>query len=242
MVVDFLATIRQECQRFSQLARTVPHDASVPHLHGWMAHDVIAHLAGDYRWAQQIITTRVKPRTGLQAARERGDALIAEWDAAAADLIQLLTFCDLTKSCPNFAQGDAGVVRWWVRHQAHETTLHRWDLESAAGTCTPIPSGLALDGIEELFTVYAERYSPFELLRPVTLGCPNHSRTWIVTPTGDGFVTLSRSVQPPPADVEASPEVLLLALWGRIELDDPRVRIHGDADHVHALFRGPLTA
>jgi len=243
MVIDFLAVTRQECERFSRLARTVPHDAPIPHLPDWTAHDVIAHLAGDYRWAQQIITTRVNPRTGLQAVVHRGDELCAEWDAAASDLIQLLTFCDPAAACPNFAQGDAGVTAWWVRHQAHETTLHRWDLESATGAHTPIASALALDGIEELFAVYAERYRPFALSAPVTLACPSHGRAWTVSPAGDGTVVkMALTDGLDRADLEASPEALLLALWHRIGLEDPRVRITGNDDQVRALFDGPLTA
>ncbi|MGB8860810.1 MAG: maleylpyruvate isomerase family mycothiol-dependent enzyme [Ilumatobacteraceae bacterium] len=243
MVIDFLAAIRKESARFSQLARSVPHDVPVPHLPGWTVHDLVAHLAGDYRWAQQIITSRVRPSAGLRAVDFIGEALCDEWDTVAAELLELLTFCDPGSACPNFAQGDDGMVAWWVRHQAHETTLHRWDLEAAAGRHTPIVAAMALDGIDELFPVYAERYSPFALTAPVTLGCPGHGRAWTVAPVGDGtFVRATRTDELTSTDVMAAPDVLQLALWNRILLGDPRVRITANEVQVRALFDGPLTA
>jgi len=60
------------------------------------------------------------------------------------------------------AEADAVVWNWspgpqvgsfWVRRMAQETTVHRWDAESAHGVQRPIPTDLAVDGIDEIIRV-----------------------------------------------------------------------------------------
>ena len=45
-----------------------------------------------------------------------------------------------------------------------------------------------------------------------------------------------------PADLEAPPDVLLLALWHRIPADDPRLIVRGGPEAVRSFLAGPLTA
>jgi uncharacterized protein (TIGR03083 family) len=242
MRIDHLSVLRGEVALVSRLARSVPHDAPLPHLPGWTVHDLLAHLAGDYRWAQQIITTRVAPRTGLQPVAHTGSALCDEWDAVAGELLELLTFADPDSRCPNFAEGARGTMRFWPRHQAIETTVHRWDLEVPTGEHVRVAPDVAVDGIDEVFPVYAERYAPHDLQYPLTLGCPAQGRAWTVSPVGEGRVRVQRTDASHPADVEASPQALLLALWRRIGLDDPSLTVRADRDVVDRFFAGPLTA
>lgn len=242
MSIDFLTALRRESSRVGQLSRALPHDAPVTHLPGWTVHDVLAHLVGDYHWALQILTTRERPSTGLQAAATTGPALTDEWHHVTKQLLELLTFAKPDSWCPNFARIDE-TVGWWTRHQAHETTLHRWDLESAGGTFTPISNDLAEDGIDELFPVYAERYSPFALPHPVSFGSPRRRRVWTVSPAGDGTrVRMERTDAITEPDIEASPSSLLLLLWNRLPLTDPSITVHRNGEAMQALLDGPVTA
>ena len=242
MKLDYLSVLRRECDRCSRLDRVVPHDAVLPHLPGWTVHDLVAHLAGDYRWAQGIITSRVAPRIGLRPVAFSGDALCNEWDAAARELLELLTFADPDGACPNFAEGDTGTLRWWSRHQALETTLHRWDMEVPTGEHAPIAADLALDGIDELWSVYAVRYSPHNLSTTLTLRCPDHRRGWAVSPAGQGRIEVMAANDLASADLEGSPQGLLLALWQRVPLADASLCVNGDAAALQGFFDGPLTA
>lgn len=242
MSVDFLTALRRESSRVGQLSRTLPHDAPIPHLPGWAVHDVLAHLVGDYHWALQILTTRQRPATGLQSVATTGPALTDEWHRVTKDLLELLTFAKPDSPCPNFARIDE-TVGWWTRHQAHETVVHRWDLESATGTFTPISNDLAEDGIDELFPVYAERYSPFALPCPVSFGSLRRRRVWTVAPAGDGTsVRMERTDAITEPDIEASPSTLLLLLWNRLPLTDPSITVHRHGDAMQALLDGPVTA
>lgn len=242
MPIDFLTALRREVACVSHLARTLPRDAPIAHLPGWTVHDVLAHLAGDYRWAQQILTARERPATGLQSVMMTGEALTDEWNQVSEELIAQLATADPNSPCPNFARIDE-TAGWWVRHQAHETTLHRWDLESAAGTCTPIADELAADGIDELFPVYAERYSPFELPHPVSFGSPAGRRVWTVSPAGDGTrVRMEHTDTVAEPDIEASPSSLLLLLWNRLPLTDPSITVHRNGAAMQTFLDGPVTA
>lgn len=245
--LDHVAAVRAATERFAHLARTTPHDLRLPHLRRWRVHDVVAHLAGDHAWALRILRTRTAPRTGLRHARERGDALCDRFEQVTADLLDELAraAAEPDEPCPNFAQGDAGRAGWWPRHQAHEAVVHLWDLEAARGDHAPLDPRLSADGVDELFEVYTGRYPGQVLDRPVVLRAPGVA-AWRVEPLGEaGRVRVAAVEEATPGDLEAPPEVLLLALWHRLPADDARLRAGADegrAAAARAFVAGPLTA
>jgi hypothetical protein len=50
---------------------------------------------------------------------------------------------------PNRAEKSRGRLGWWPRHQAHETTVYRWDLASVTGQYVAIDAWLGAGGIGE---------------------------------------------------------------------------------------------
>lgn len=242
MAIDHLSVLRSECARVSELARTVPHGTPIAPVAGWTVHDVLAHLAGDFLWVLGTLATRERPRVGLVAVETRGAALCDEWDAVSVRLLDQLAGIDPSEPCPNFAQGDRGVLGFHARHQALETTIHRWDIESATGEHAPIDPVVAADGVAELFEVYTRRYAPHRLEGPLTLACSDTANGWLVTPAQrDGFVDIEPWAGGG-ADVEARADDLLLLLWQRIEPDDPRIRYRVEPATVRPFLQGPLTA
>lgn len=239
-----MAATRDACTRFAALARTTPHDLPVAHVPGWTVHQLVAHLTGDHVWALQVLTSREAPASGLRASRRRGPALLDQFDAVTADLLVTLEAAAAApdEPCPNFAQGDTGRAGWWPRHQAHEALVHLWDLESVTGDFASRDPAVAADGVTELFETYTNRYPRQRLARPLLL----RSRTygaWRVEPAGTpGRVHAYPVVDDGPADLTADPDVLLLALWHRIDPDDPRLGYADRADDARAFLRGPLTA
>jgi uncharacterized protein (TIGR03083 family) len=242
-----VAATAAAAQRFSELARTTPHDLPLPHLRRWRVHDVVAHLTGDHAWALGILRTRTAPRSGLRKARERGEALCDRFDAVTADLLAELAraAADPGAPCPNFAQGAQGRAGWWPRHQAHEATVHLWDLEAATGEHAPLDPWLCADGVAELLEVYTARYPGQVLDRPVVLRAPSYA-AWRVEPLGhEGRVGIAAVDERTPGDLEATPDVLLLALWHRLPADHPGLRGGTDeagAAAARAFVAGPLTA
>ena len=244
MPLDFVEATREAALRFGALAREVPHDLPVPLVRGWTVHHLVAHLTGDHEWALGIVTTREAPSGGLRVSRRRGDRLLDRYDEVTAALLDALALAAAEPQvpCPNFAQGSAGTLGWWPRHQAHEASVHLADLEGAAGLEIVRDPVLSADGVDELFETYADRYPGQRLDEPLVLRSPGVA-SWRVEPVGRGRLRGRRVDDTGAADLEADPTVLLLALWHRTAPDDPRLRCApGRADVVRRFLSGPLTA
>ena len=246
-----LAALRLETARVGHLARTTDHGAPLPHLPGWTVGDAIAHLVGDYRWATDIVTTR-RMSGGFAGVDETGDALIDALDEATDRMIAAveLALGDLDAPCPNFAERDAGTLRFWPRRQSQETTMHRWDLEVPGGEHAPIGAALAADGIDELLHNYTRRYGGQRLSRRLVLRCTDRPEAWRITPAtigGDATrVVVDRCAGTTAADVEAPAASLLLAMSHRLTPDEAVLGWpSGDPDAETAartFLAGPLTA
>lgn len=242
--------VRRESARFDALLRGVPHDVSVPHLPRWTVGHLGAHLLGDFVWATRILTSRAAPRSGLRASRLRGEALCDRFTEAAAAMVAALeaAAADPGAPCPNFAEGEQGALGWWPRHQAHETTLHRWDLERAAGVPGPIDPALAADGVDELLHVYTARYAPHVLRVPLVLRAETDdgARRWLLAPRpGRGLAVERDRTSTAVPELGADPETLLLLLWRRRGVDEVPAGVDGGpeaVDALRALVAGPVTA
>jgi uncharacterized protein (TIGR03083 family) len=138
-------------------------------------------------------------------------------------------------------------VGFWIRRMAQETVIHRVDAElGAAAEQAPIPSDLAIDGIDEFLIVftaygaaaYPEEYAP--LLsesdgRAVRLSTPDAA--FLVRPTVAGIEVAHGDADNAAATVHGDATDLLLWVWGRA--DDDRVTVTGDpalVSYVRKVF------
>ncbi|HAP77985.1 MAG TPA: hypothetical protein DCR14_18125 [Acidimicrobiaceae bacterium] len=249
----FVDLTEREVARCVRLAHAVPHDSPLDHLPGWDAGELLAHLVGDFRWATRILTSRSFDGSILLPAEEKGEVLSAALEREGERMVAALAAAarEPDVRCTNFAEGDRGTVGWWVRHQLHETTLHRWDLEVPTGQHQPIPPEQADDGIDELLHTYTRRYAPHRLAAPLQLHTSDEGSTWRVRPVGSrGQLELERLGATGNADeaVLAAPAAdLLLLLWRRLEpgaIDSLHIAESADlpADAVVAFLDGPITA
>ena len=119
-------------------------------------------------------------------------------------------------------------VGFWLRRMAHETSIHRRDVESAVGAETPVAPDLAVDGIDEVLALmlagdWSDEVVPEASGATVLLEGGGHR--WAVT-LQPGEVTLDRSDADADADTDAEPGALtarvvgepgqlVLWLWGR---------------------------
>ena len=55
--------------------------------------------------------------------------------------------------CDTWFPGDRSYLFWW-RRMAHETTIHRMDVTEAYGLRYPVGDGVAVDGIDEVLTLW----------------------------------------------------------------------------------------
>jgi uncharacterized protein (TIGR03083 family) len=216
---------------------TAPPDltASVPGCPKWDITDLLAHLGGVHRWAVQAIhaDTQLPPRT-VHAPQ---GAMLMDWLCEGlSDLIEELGSADPSTPCPTWA--GPGNVAWWLRRQAHETVIHRWDLQSAFGPCDSIPTGIACDGVQEWLELFAPFVTNEGSATPTihlhATDAPDaDSGEWLITagPTIE-WVTGHRKGD---LAVRGTASELNLLVWNRIP--PSRLETHGSLDALSRLRR-----
>lgn len=183
---------------------------------GWDVRRVVEHLGWIHRWARQCALDAAPPTD--TAPFVPGDRDLAEWfRAGAADLATALL--ELDPSAPTWHPFTvARVGRVWPRRQAHETAVHRWDVQAAVGEPDPIDAELASDGIDEYFEVAVPRLVKREGLtvptRSLHVHCTDVDGEWLVWGDGDQY-RMERAHAKGDAALRGPAEAILLRLWGR---------------------------
>jgi uncharacterized protein (TIGR03083 family) len=143
--------------------------------------------------------------------------LVRELEGAPADL-DAMTF--LAAPSP---------LAMWARRQAHETAIHRFDAQHAAGTPTVFDAELAADGIDELLTAFAPRATAFPVAdtKAMLVHATDTDDRWHVTLRPDGIATV-RDDGPSDVTLRGRASDVYLVLWNRG--DDTAIDVGGDRD------------
>lgn len=243
--------------------------ARVPGCPDWTAYDLVVHLGNVHAWAATIVETGRPAAEQNDEPRSSKPRVVSEWYAGKAeDLYEVLRAAPADRTTWNFAYG-AGVAAFWHRRQVHETTIHRLDLDLAAGRDPePVDPRVAADGVDEVLTVFGHRMAsrgyPARLDRSLVLTATDTGDTWLVSPPirehGSSVVPTQPSTSPAeqqPVDVrrgaaaheragaardrvEGPAEALYRLLWRRAGLDDGTVRVEGDETRVRAFLGSRL--
>lgn len=239
---DYTDVIAFEGARVSRVAQQGPIDASVPHIAGWTLSDVVAHLGGVHRWAERIVAERQHTGERSQPGTDTGAALIDWFDEGLDRLVTTLSAVDPAEEVGRSRSGRPVTAGYWQRRQAHETTMHRWDAETAAGEHEPIDAEFATDGIDELFRIFTRNRDKQVLDAPIRVFTTDTETSWILGPVSEpGRVDLMDEPAGAVASLEGPAETLLLALWKRISLDDADAEIGGRRATVREFVAGPIS-
>jgi len=243
-IPEHLAALRDQGELLAVAAERVDHAARVPGAPAWEVADVIRHLGLVHRWAAAAVGEGGRDAAvyGTDDGSGVAGAALVDWFRAGhRALVETLTGADPAVRCFTFLPAPSPLA-FWARRQAHETGIHRADVESAGGPVTPFPTSVALDGLDELIGGFAARRSSSWTAPERTLGVlPSDAPGdgWLVR-VGAAGATPERSAaavaaaecvicgtasdlflllwnRPSPAAVEGDPDVL--AAWRR------RVRI-----------------
>ena len=228
-----LSALAREVSLFAALLDQEALAEPVPSCPGWTVADLARHLGGVHRWARQVVLVGQSREPQGPTDPEQ----VRPWfhDGAAA-LIDTLAGTDPGQPCWTLAgPGDAA---FWMRRQAHETTLHRWDAATGLGIPSSIDEAVAADGIDEVATVFVPRQ--------IRLGrlTPGPEVIDLVTDSGQRKRVSTNTTPPatPPTVVVSGPaETLLLLLWKRTSLDDDKLSVSGDRLDADRLLGRPLT-
>jgi uncharacterized protein (TIGR03083 family) len=148
-----LEVIGLEAELLSSAAHALPGETPVPTCPGWTVAETVRHVGSVYRVARSWLRrghgpsrwqdTPAPGQTAEEYLREGLTALAAE----------------LERHDP----GDRAATWWpadptygfWTRRMAHETTVHRADVELAGRTgFSPIPEDVAVDGVDEALALW----------------------------------------------------------------------------------------
>lgn len=214
-------------------------DAPVPTCPGWVARDVVDHVAEVYSHKIAAIRLRRRPDEGEWPWAPDDDTVFAWFEERLEELVRELGTRDPAQPCWTWWEPDQ-TVGFWRRRMAHETAIHRVDAQLAVGLSpTPHDDRLAADGVDEVLRMFAG--DPEVLDEPgaddgraghllVTAG----DRSWLVD-LGDGrhvVTDVSREV-PTDAVLRGAPSDVYRTLWNR-PTDGPVLR-DGDTGVLERL-------
>lgn len=236
-----LAAIRRESD---DLARAAAGrlGAAIPVFDDWTVGDAVVHVGQGGKWVTGIVRDGLDGHTSLErvAADPQPDpadeATLLPWFRNAVDeLHAALVALDPQARGWTF-DGPDEPLRGWCRRRAHETAVHRWDVDSAGARPDPIDRDLAVDGVDELFEVFLPRFGARVTGEGQTLhlhatdeGLPSGTGEWTATFTPGGL-TWERGHAKGDAAVRGPVSDLLLLLWGRVP--PARLEVFGDAEVV----------
>jgi uncharacterized protein (TIGR03083 family) len=206
-------------------------DAPVPGCPGWTLTDLAHHLGGIHRWARIAVVEGPSDERTVDAPSD-GAALVDWFRAGASALTETLRATDPATPCWTFGPRPRSAA-FWFRRQAHETVLHAHDAAASQGAAAPLDPELALDGVDEVVTMFFPRQRRLGRTAPLpaALGLTStEGGRWVLGRDGD-----------PDATVSGPAEALLLLLWHRIGLDDPRLAVSGSRAAADAVLAGALT-
>lgn len=234
-----LDVLRWEVDLIVDAAGRAHHDARVPTCPGLTIGETVRHLGSVYR---------------MVVAWLRGGKRPVQWqrDPASGESVGDYLSTGFAELAGELAARDPGTVAgtwwpedktagFWYRRMAHETTIHRTDVQSAAGLAlTGIADDVALDGIDEaLLLWFGHRLDVLGVsgTRDGSVGVHAGGRYWLAT-AGPSVTEAERveqaAVVAADAQVSGAPMQVYLWLWGR--LATAAVTTDGDEDAVAQLW------
>ena len=238
---DALAHLERRQAVFADLLSTTDLDAPVPTCPGWTVTTLAHHLGTVHRWAAGAVREG-RPLDLEETGPTDREALVAWYREGADGLVALLAATDEAAEVWSFGPKPR-TARFWSRRQAHETAMHVEDLGLAAGALPPLPADLALDGVDEVATMFFPRQVHLGRTTPLERSLalmPGGAGRWVLAGSG----VAADDVPDADATLAGPAEVLVRLLWKRVTLDDALaagVALDGDEAAARAVLGARLT-
>jgi uncharacterized protein (TIGR03083 family) len=205
----------------------------VPSCPDWTVAGLVAHLGETHLWAERCVRLGDPQPPEIDAPTTDRAELAFWYRSCARTLLETLRSTSPDAPCWTFGPRPRE-AQFWFRRQAHEVAVHRWDLGAALGRDLGYPAGLAVDGVDEVVTMFFPRQVRLRRIPPLawSLGVTvDDGPTWMLHNDGTSeFAGAAAATVSGPADA------LVLLLWGRLALDDPRLTVTGDRQAAAAVL------
>lgn len=155
-----LEVLEREAELLASTARDAPREARVPGCPGLTLGETLRHVGSVYRLVGAWLADEHRPRRRpevWQREPEQGQDLEDYLRAGIEALLGPLREVPPEEICTTWWPEDP-TCGFWRRRMVHETTVHRVDVQGAAGLdVDPVPADIAVDGIDEVLTLWFER-------------------------------------------------------------------------------------
>lgn len=225
----YIARLRADADRL--FAAVEPAlDRSVPTCPGWTCERLAAHVGRVHRWTAGWI----RSGEGEEVERAPTGPDVVPWARAGTD--ELLDALEAASSDgPVDTWAGQQPLSFWPRRMAIETAVHRCDAEGAVGEMTTVDTALALDGIDEMFTVVLPWRGTGELggrgetihLHATDPDIDDLGGEWLVT-LSEGGLQVEHAHAKGDVAVRGTASDLLLLLYNRVGVD--RCEVFGDTE------------
>jgi uncharacterized protein (TIGR03083 family) len=190
--------------------------ALVPSCPGWNVGELVWHTGGVHHFWRTIAERRLQDWREVQDPQRPEDSeLLAWYGHGLRALVETLESVDPSQQVWTWApRGDIAFIQ---RRMAHETAVHRWDAQAAAGEPDPLEPELAVDGIDEFldFMLPADPARLAEGGESVHLHSTDAPGEWVITVT-KGKLEVARTHGKGDVAARGPASDLLLLLWRRV--------------------------
>lgn len=242
VVIDhgrLLDCLKFEADLLADASHRAQADIRVPACPGLTIGETVRHVGSVYRMVVSWLHDGRRPQQ-WERDPAPGQSVEAYFRQGLAKLVRELETRD-----PHTAAGtwwpEDQTAGFWLRRMAHETTIHRTDVQSAAGMAvTEIAEDVAVDGIDEVLTLwFGHRLGVLGVsgTREGSVKVVAGGRSWVAR-AGPARTEAYR-VDGPEAEltdalVTGTPMQVYLWLWGRVATSS--VTTEGDDDAVAQLW------
>ena len=230
---EFLDSYHRDAELFAAAVRAGGDLAQpVDGCPDWDLAALVEHLGTLHRYITAAIEGGGKPDAFPSAPTDRGE--LADWFVdGAAKLEAALRARPDDEPCWTFFSNAPQTIGTWVRRQAQEIAVHRYDAEMAAtGTAETLDPAIAKDGIDEYFDLFVPRVDARTPIRIGDLTVHLHSELdadgeWLIR-CGDHAPVVTREHGKGDVALQGNCSSLLLAIWGRVDPEEVGIVTFGD--------------
>ena len=203
-------------------------DAPVRACGSWRVADLLWHLGEVHRfWTAVAVSGMTNPPAVDREPRPSDIDMLTWFGNGLRSMVKALDGAPAERPCWTWA-GEKDIA-WVARRMAHETTVHSWDVQRAAGHRPDIDAELASDGIDEFLHVMTPlvREGQPVVGGSVHVHCTDVEGEWLAVPADGLHMTVTREHAKGSVALRGRASDLYLVLWRRLPVD--LVEVIGDA-------------